>query len=252
NNTITENDVASLLALGEASRALLRNHADFFLVGGADSKINPLSMVRHSLFLPLTQRNDAPEKASRPFDHDRDGIVLGEGAGVLAIEDWDLARRRGARVYAEIAGFGSSFDRGRTGSGLARAIRQALAEAGIGPEAIDHVNAQGFSSREADVWEAHGIREVFGNCKRPVPVFAPKSYFGNLGAGSGTTELAASLLALEHGVLPPTLNYEVPDPNCPISVSNQPGPLTQPHVLKIGFTEMGQCAAVVLRKVSQW
>src|SRR5439155_445483 len=148
NNTITENDVASLLALGEASRALVRDHADFFLVGGADSKINPLSMVRHTLFLPLSQRNDAPEKASRPFDRGRDGIVLGEGAG------------------------------------------------------------------------------------------------------SGTTELAASLLALENGLLPPTLNYEEPDPNCPISVLTKPVPLTRPHVLKIGFTEMGQCAAVVLRKVS--
>src|SRR5207245_4369136 len=196
-----------------------------------------------------SQRNDAPEKASRPFDRGRDGIVLGEGAGVLAIEDWEFARRRGARVYAEIAGFGSSFDRGRTGAGLARAIRQALAEAGIHPEDVDHVNAQGFSSLEADVWEARGIQEVFGSCKRPVPVFAPKSYFGNLGAGSGTAELAASLLALEHDVLPPTLNYEEPDPNCPVLVANQPVPLTRPHLLKIGFTEMGQCAAVVLRKV---
>src|SRR5207245_1221265 len=102
NNTITENDVASLLALGEASRALRRDQADLFLVGGADSKINPLSMVRHSLFIPLSRRNDAPEKASRPFDRGRDGIVPGEGAGVLAIEEWEYARRRGARVYAEI------------------------------------------------------------------------------------------------------------------------------------------------------
>jgi 3-oxoacyl-[acyl-carrier-protein] synthase II len=247
NNTITENDVASLLALGEASRALLRHHADFFLVGGADSKLNPLSMVRHSLFLPLSRRNDAPDKASRPFDRNRDGIVLGEGAAVLAIEDWEFARRRGARVYAEITGFGSAFDRGRSGAGLARAIRQALAEADIGPEEIDHINAHGYSSLESDVWEARGIQEVFGNCKRPVPVFAPKSYFGNLGAGSGTTELVASLLALEQGVLPPTLNYEEPDPNCPIPVLNKPSRLTRPYVLKIGFTEMGQCAAVVLK-----
>ena len=250
NNTITENDVAGLLALGEASRALARDQADFFLVGGADSKINPLSMVRHSLFLPLSRRNDAPEKASRPFERNRDGIVPGEGAGVLAIEDWDFARRRGARVYAEVAGFGSTFDRGCTGSGLARAIRLALAEAAVGPEDIDHVNAQGFSSLEADVWEARGIQEVFGNCKRPVPVFAAKSYFGSMGAGSGTVELAASLLALENGLLPPTLNYDEPDPDCPVPVMTQAVAATRPHVLKIGFTEMGQCAAVVLRKVS--
>jgi 3-oxoacyl-[acyl-carrier-protein] synthase II len=204
-------------------------------------------MVRHSLFTALSRRNDAPEKASRPFDRGRDGIVLGEGAGVLAIEDAEHASRRGAHIYAEIAGFGSAFDRGRTGAGLARAIRCALAEAGIGPEEIDHINAHGFSSPEADVWEARAIQEVFGNCKPPVPVFAPKSYFGSLGAGSGTTEMAASLLALENGVLPPTLNYEEPDPNCPIPVANKRIPVTRPHVLKIGFTEMGQCAAVVLQ-----
>lgn len=247
NNTITENDVASLLALGEASRAVLRDQADFFLVGGADSKINPLSMVRHSLFMPLSRRNEAPEKASRPFDRGRDGIVLGEGSGVLAIEDAEHARRRGARIYAEISGFGSAFDRGRNGAGLARAIRLALAEAGIGPEEIDHINAQGFSSPEADVWEARGIQEVFGDCKEPVPVFAAKSYFGSLGAGSGTAELIASLLALEQGVVPPTLNYEEPDPNCPIPVATTRAPVRRPHVLKIGFTEMGQCAAVVLQ-----
>jgi 3-oxoacyl-[acyl-carrier-protein] synthase II len=250
NNTITENDVASLLALGEASRALRRDQADFFLVGGADSKINPLSMVRHNLFLALSRRNDAPEKASRPFDRGRDGIVPGEGAGVLAIEDWEYARRRGARAYAEIVGFGSAFDRGCTGAGLARAIRIALSEAEVGPEEIDHINAQGFSSLEADVWEARGIQEVFGNCKRPVPVFAPKSYFGNLGAGSGTTELIASVLALENGLLPRTLNYEEPDQDCAIPVANQALPVTRQHVLKVGFTGMGQCAAVVVRRAS--
>ena len=250
NNTITENDVASLLALGEAWRSLRRDQADFFLVGGADSKINPLSMVRHSLFLPLSRRNDAPEKASRPFDRGRDGIVPGEGASVFALESWEYARRRGARLYAEIVGFGSAFDRGCSGTGLARAIRVALAEAGVGPEDVDHINAQGFSSLEADVWEARGIQEVFGNCDRPVPVFAAKSYFGSLGAGSGTTELMASVLALENGMLPPTLNYEQPDPSCPVPVAINSIPVTRPHVLKIGFTEMGQCAAVVLRKAS--
>jgi 3-oxoacyl-[acyl-carrier-protein] synthase II len=252
NNTITENDVAGLLALGEASRALLRGQADFFLVGGADSKINPLSMVRHSLFVPLSRRNEAPEKASRPFDRGRDGMVLGEGAGVLAVEDGELARRRGARVYAEVAGFGATFDRGRTGAGLARAIRLALTDAGIDAGEIDHINAQGFSALEADVWEAHAIQEVFGSCKPPVPVFAPKSYFGNLAAGSGTTELAASLLALENKLLPPTLNYEEPDPNCPIHVTTERLPVKRPYVLKIAFTEMGQCAAVVLRSLARF
>src|SRR5262249_42890294 len=118
NNSITESEVASLLALGEAYRILVRDQADFFLVGGAESKLNPLSLVRQCLFGHLSRRNDAPEKACRPFDRDRDGLVLGEGAGVFAVEELEHARRRGARIYAELVGFGAAFDRQRNGDGL--------------------------------------------------------------------------------------------------------------------------------------
>jgi 3-oxoacyl-[acyl-carrier-protein] synthase II len=249
NNSITESDVASLLALGEAFRLIGRDTADFFLVGGAESKINPLSMVRQCLFEPLSERNDAPEKACCPFDRRRDGLVVGEGAAVLVLEDLEHARRRGARIYAEVVGFGAAFDRRKDGSGLARAVRAALADAGLGPEDIDHVNAHGLSSVEADVWEARGLQEVFGSLRDPVPVFAAKSYLGNLGAGSGTTELAASMVAMQHGAVPATLNYEEPDPACPVLVAaGKPRPMRRPHVLKVNFTMMGQCAAVVVRK----
>jgi 3-oxoacyl-[acyl-carrier-protein] synthase II len=249
NNTITENEVAGLLALGEAHRILGRDGADLFLTGGADSKLNPLSMVRHTLFLPLSKRNDAPEKACRPFDLHRDGVVPGEGGGVLLLEEREHALRRGARIYAEVVGFGAAFDRDRSGAGLARAMRAALTEAGIGPQDLDHVNAQGFSSVEGDAWEARGIQEVIGSCSPAVPVFAPKSYIGNLGAGSSSTELAASVLALAHGLLPATLNYESPDPRCPITVAaGSVRPVTKPYALKLAFTEMGQCAAVVIRR----
>jgi 3-oxoacyl-[acyl-carrier-protein] synthase II len=248
NNTITESDVASLLALGEACRIISRNQGDFFLVGGADSKINPLSFVRQCLFGNLSTRNDAPEKASRPFERNRDGTVQGEGATVLVLEDLDHARRRGARIYAEIVGFGSAFDRNRSGRGLVRAMRSALARAGIAPEMVDHVGANGLSSVRADPWEAQAIKEVFGESSRPVPVFAPKSYFGNLGAASGISELAASILALNHRQVPATLNYEEPDPTCPIPVSRTMQPGTHSHILKLGFTEMGQCAAVVCKR----
>lgn len=249
NNTITETDVASLLALGEAYRIVGRDQADFFLVGGGDSKINPLSMARHTLFQPLSRRNDAPERACRPFDRSRDGMVIAEGAGVFTLEDLEHARRRGARVYAEVVGFGSAFDRKRTGAGLARAVRAALAEAGIGPDDVDHVNAHGFSTVESDRWEAKGLQEVFGNCSPPVPVFAPKSYFGSMGPAAGTTELIASVLAFQHGRLPPTLNYDDPDPECPVFVAaGEPRPVTRDHFVKVGFTEAGQCAAVVCRK----
>jgi 3-oxoacyl-[acyl-carrier-protein] synthase II len=168
---------------------------------------------------------------------------------VLVLEELGHARRRGARVYAEVAGFGAAFDRDQTGEGLARAVRAALAEAGAGPEEVDHVNAHGLATREADAWEARGLRQVFGDCREPVPVFAAKGYFGNLGAGGGTLELAASLAGLEHGLVPPTLNYEEPDPECPVTVvAGAPRPVTRPYVVKVSFTQMGQCAALVLRK----
>src|SRR5262245_34491800 len=134
NNTITESDVAPLLALGEAARILRRDEADFFLVGGTDSKINPLSMVRQNLFGQMSKRQVEPEKACRPFEKNRDGTVPGEGAGVLCVEELEHARRRGAPIVAELVGFGAAFDHGCTGKGLARAIRAALAQAGIQPE----------------------------------------------------------------------------------------------------------------------
>jgi 3-oxoacyl-[acyl-carrier-protein] synthase II len=249
NNSITESDVASLLAIGEAYRILIRDQADLFLVGGAESKVNPLSLVRQCLYEPLSKRNEDPEKACRPFDKDRDGIVVGEGAGVLVFEELDHAQKRGARIYAEVVGFGASFDRDRSGSGLARAIRAALKDANLRPESIDHINAHGLASIEADVWEAKGLQEVFGSCNPAIPVFAAKSYIGNLGAAGGSVELAASLLALQHGVVPKTLNYESPDPACPVIViAKEPRPVKRDCFVKVGFTPMGQCAALICRK----
>ncbi|MCI0378218.1 MAG: beta-ketoacyl-[acyl-carrier-protein] synthase family protein [Gemmataceae bacterium] len=248
NNTITESDVASLLALGEATRILRRNQADFFLVGGADSKINPLSMVRQCLFGHLSQRNDAPDKASRPFDRHRDGLIIGEGAGVLVVEDLQHARRRGAAIYCEVTGFGAAFERGGSGQGLARAVRAALTQAQIGPEDLDHVNAHGMSGVHADILEARGLAQALGPALKSIPVWGVKSYQGNLGAGSGMAELAASILAQQHGVLPATLNFEEADPACPLNVPRSKRAIQKKHFLKVGFTEMGQCAAVVCRK----
>lgn len=244
NNTITETDVAPLLALGEATRILRRDQADIFLVGGADSKVNPLSMMRQNLFKHLSQRF-APEKACRPFEKSRDGIVVAEGAGVLCVEELQHAQRRGAPIVAELVGFGSTFDHGLTGRGMARAIRIALQQGGVKPDDVDHVNAHGLGSPTTDVWEAKGIHEVFG---QTTPVWAVKSYTGSMGAGGPLAELAASLLALRHGTLPATLNYDDPDPACPVAVQQQARPATKPYVLKISYTELGQCAAVLCRK----
>jgi 3-oxoacyl-[acyl-carrier-protein] synthase II len=249
NNSITENDASSLLALGEAYRILCRDQADFFLVGGAESKINPLSMVRQCLFEQLSRRNETPEQACRPFDRDRDGLVIGEGAGVFVLEDLAHAEARGARILAEVVGFGAAFDVKQNGDGVARAVRAALTDAGIGPEEVDHVNAHGLASKAADVAEARGLQQVFGDLISPIPVFAPKSYLGNLGAGGSSTELVASILAFQHGVVPATLNYEHADPACPIAVTaGAPQPVQRPYVVKVSFTQMGQCAALVLRK----
>ena len=246
NNSITESDVAGLLALGEANRILRRGQADFFLVGGADSKINPLSMVRQCLFGHLSRRNEPAAQACRPFERRRDGTILGEGSAVLAVEDLGYAQKRGAAIYGEIIGFGAAFDRGCSGKGLARAIRAALAQANVSPDDIGHINANGLSSVHADAWEAKGIREAFGD--RKTPVWAAKSYFGNMGSGGPLVECAGSLLAVKHGLLPATLNYEEADPMCPITVNRTSRLLTNPVFLKIAFTEMGQCAAVVCRK----
>ncbi len=188
NNSITENDVASLLAMGESYRSLKRDQADFFLTGGAECRLNPTTLSRFNLFEPLSHRNEEPEKACRPFDRHRDGLVVGEGTGILAMEDLEHAKKRGAKLLAEVVGFGSAFDYKKDGRGLARAIRAALDDASVGPEEIDHVNAQGFSTREDDIWEARGLVEVFGDCKDPVPALALKSYLGNLGAAGSSTE----------------------------------------------------------------
>jgi 3-oxoacyl-[acyl-carrier-protein] synthase II len=245
NNSITQTDVASLLALAEARRTVARGRADLMLAGGADAKINPITLVRQCLFAGLS-RHPEPARACRPFDRGRDGVVLGEGGGVVLVEEWEHARRRGARVYAEVVGCGAAFDRGRTGQGLARAVRAALAEAGVGPDELDHVNAQGYGSRDGDVWEARGLHE--GLAGRPVPVFAAKGYFGNLGPAAGAVELSASLLALTHGTLPATLNCDEPDRECPVAVSREPRRVERPYFLKVGCTELGQCAAVVCRR----
>src|SRR5579871_5289407 len=213
-NSITEDDVASLNALGEAHRHIGRGQADAFLVGGADNKISHLSIARHTLFVPFSKRNDDPAGACRPFDRDRDGTVLGEGATVLVVEEMETAKKRGAKILAEVVGFSSAFDGKRDGSGLARAIASALKEAGIGPTDLDHVNAHGLGTKAQDAWEAAALHSAIGN----VPVFASKGYTGNLGPASGVTELGFSLLAMQNGSLPPTINHRVADPDCRIQV----------------------------------
>jgi 3-oxoacyl-[acyl-carrier-protein] synthase II len=246
NNSIIESDVSSLLALGEARRVLVRNQADVMIVGGAESRVHPLTVSRLSLFSRLSTRNDAPEKAARPFEKKRDGAVLAEGAAVLLVEDLEAAKKRGARIYGEVCGFGCGYDKKHDGAGLARVIQAALTQADVRADDIDHVSAHGLSDPELDHWEAQGIAKAFQG--RPVPVFAAQSYFGNVGAGAGTLDVALSLLALGQGTLPATLNYDEPDTACPVAVNCVPRAIARPWFVKVSLNAMGHCAAVVCRR----
>ncbi|MGL4422328.1 MAG: beta-ketoacyl-[acyl-carrier-protein] synthase family protein, partial [Gemmataceae bacterium] len=168
NNTITAGEAASTLALGEALRVIERDSADYFLVGGTDSRINPLSYTRHSKFLEFTTSNETPSRAVRPFDAGRNGTVLGEGAAVFGLEERSHAEKRGATIHAELAGFASGFDRQLRGDVLSRVIQNALQDAGITPDVVDHVNAHAGGLNKADAFEARAIRAALGD----VPVFA--------------------------------------------------------------------------------
>jgi 3-oxoacyl-[acyl-carrier-protein] synthase II len=158
NNSITQTDLGSLLALGEACRKIQLGQADIMLVGGADHKINPITLVRHCLYAPLSRRNENPAAASRPFERDRDGTVLGEGSGVLVVEELSHALGRKAGIYGEVLGFFAGFDAKKAGQGFGRVIKAAVERANIDPANLDHVNAQGYGTRADDAWEARGLR----------------------------------------------------------------------------------------------
>lgn len=245
NNTITSVEAAGLLALGEAFRLLGRHAADFFLVGGCDSRVNPLSQSRYNSFFPLTRtHNDTPTEAVRPFAPDRDGTVLSEAAAVFGLESLESATARGAKVYAELAGFASGCDHTKKGDVLAKVIGNALRDAGIAPGDVDHVNASAGGVPELDAWEARGIRAALGD----VPVVAYKGHLGNTGAAAGLVELAASVLAMHGGQLPGTRNCPKAADDCPVSVQVGSRAVTKPAAVKISLTDLGQIAVAVIRK----
>lgn len=249
NNTITLGEVSSLLAIMEAVRVIERGAADVMIAGGTGSRLNVTAMMYRGDG-NLSHRNDDPERASRPFDLARDGMVNGEGAGAFVLERYDHAVARKARVLAEFRGCGRAFEPGppgvpRSGLAIRQAMESALREAGVKASEIGHVNAHGLSTVPEDAAEAAAIRECLGD----TPVTALKSYFGNLGAGGGAVELAASLLAFEHGRVPPTLNYEQADPRCPIQVIHgDAAPLPSPLALSLNQSGTGQAVALVVSR----
>ena len=217
---------ASTQAVGDAFRTIQRGDADVMLAGGTDSLIHPLVIAGFSAIRALSTRNDAPMLASRPFDRDRDGFVLAEGAGILVLETLEMARARGARIYAEVLGYGLSADANHptasSSDGPARAMRLALADAKLAPGAVDYVNAHGTSTQLNDQHETEAIRAVFGDHARRLAVSSIKSMTGHLVGAAGGVEAIATALALHHGILPPTINYTTPDPACDLDyVPNQ-------------------------------
>ena len=211
---------ASSQAVGEAAEMIRRGEADAMLSGGAHTMIHPFGMTGFNLLTALSTRNDEPQKASRPFDRHRDGFVLGEGAGMVILEELERAKARGAHVYAEIRGFGSTADAFRItdthpeGRGAIACMNMALADAGVNLDQVDYINAHGTSTTVNDKVESLAIRQVFGEQAYRIPVSSTKSMMGHLIAAAGATELIICMLALRDNVVPPTTNYETPDPDC--------------------------------------
>jgi 3-oxoacyl-[acyl-carrier-protein] synthase II len=247
NNTVTLGDVSSLLALAEAARILERGQADAIIAGGVGTRLHPAMWVR-SHVLGLSRRGDSPGAASRPFDALRDGLVGGEGAAALFLETGSRAQARGTPILARILGAAAAFEPCRNGqslqgSAIRRAIVAALRDAGVAPTDLGFVVAHGLSTVDGDRLEAQAIRDTLGD----VPLTAPKSFYGYLGTGSGSLEAVLSVLAFRHGRVPPTLNYERPDPQCPVNVIHgRPMPLDRPAALVLSHTRHGQAVAVVL------
>jgi 3-oxoacyl-[acyl-carrier-protein] synthase II len=253
NNSLTLRESAANLAVGEALRVIQRGHADCMLAGATGTRVHPMKALHAVMQEEIAPNGQTPERASRPFDLNRSGMVLGEGSGAIILEEYESAKARGARIYAEVVGAGSSsvVDRNRVahrGQALRNALKSALQDAKIEPTAIGHVSSHGLGTRSCDAEEAAALHEVFGPSAASVPVTAAKSYFGNLGAGSAMVELAASTLALANNQLFPILNYETPDPECPVNAVTASDASPGDSFVKLSVTPQGQAACLVVRR----
>ena len=207
-------------AIGDACRLIQYGDADVIVCGGAEAPITPMGLGGFNSMKALSTRNDAPEKASRPFDLNRDGFVMGEGGGTLVLEELESARKRGVHIYCELVGVGFTADAHHMtappegGEGAVRSMRRALADAGISPEQVDYVNVHGTSTPLGDISETRAIKTTFGDHARKLSISSTKSMTGHLLGAAGAVEAIVAILSIVHGIIPPTINYETPDPEC--------------------------------------
>ncbi len=246
---------ASAQALGEAVEQIRRGDADVILSGGTHSMIHPLGVTGFILLTALSTRNDDPQHASRPFDRDRDGFILGEGAGMLVLEELDHAKKRGAKIHGELAGYGSTADAFRItdshdeGRGAIACIREAMAEARVNPDDIDYINAHGTSTSVNDSVETLAIKHALGEAAYRVPISSTKSMMGHLIAAGGSVEAIICLLAIRDGVAPPTINLDHPDTDCDLDyVPHHARELPIDVTLSNSFGFGGQNVALVLKR----
>ncbi|MDK2871654.1 MAG: 3-oxoacyl-[acyl-carrier-protein] synthase [bacterium] len=243
-------------SIGEAFEIIRRGDADIMLAGGAEAAVTPIGVAGFCAMKALSTRNDEPAKASRPFDKLRDGFVIGEGAGVIVLEEMERAKARGARIYAELVGYAANCDAyhitapSPDGEGAVKAMLKALEKAGISPDEVDYINAHGTSTPLNDKTETLAIKQVFGERAYKIPISSTKSMIGHLLGAAAAAEIIATLLAIYGGVIHPTINYEVPDPECDLDyVPNEARESNVRVAIKNSFGFGGHNAVLVLKKV---
>ncbi len=245
-------------AIGDSFRIIERGDADVMICGGAEGAITPMSVAGFASMRALSTRNDDPKHASRPFDAERDGFVIGEGAGILILEEYESAKRRGAKIYAEIVGYGMSGDAfhvtmpDESGSGAIRVMQKAIKDAGIEPTDIGYINAHGTSTPYNDKFETLAIKQVFGEHAYKLAVSSTKSMTGHALGAAGGIEAVISALSLKNEVLPPTINYEVPDPDCDLDyIPNEARSQKVDHVLSNSFGFGGTNACLIFKRYNE-
>lgn len=255
NMVVTSACASSLHSIGYAFSDILLGRVDAAICGGVEATITPMGISGFTALKALSTDNDAPEKASRPFDKNRNGFVMGEGSGLLLLESLECAEKRGASIYAEVVGYGASADAHHmtapldTGEGMAMAMLNAITDAGLTPDAIDHINAHGTSTQLNDYSETKAIKSVFGARAHKIPITANKSQVGHLLGAAGGLESVFSTLTLREGVIPATINYETPDPDCDLDyVSDGPRRIQAEYALCNSFGFGGTNACILYKR----